>query len=426
MGQSQSQPASAARDPVSSPLSANDPQSPPTSPTSMGARRRRTLSTATAGARRRLSTFIRSKPRSNGDEFGIGEAPPRPLSFPPADAAVDQGIPSESISPNRDEQPDPLVPVNKGDSLRKRIFGRRTVAIPPSLSPHETPSPSPPTIIESPSINGYAHPGPSHAAESSTAGSKPLRLPSDLKSQTEPATSTLGQDHPTSSLPDSPTATRRGIALLSGTSAPISPASEQQATIDEDPAGTAPIPLTRTASWRSLVHQPSVENQHEMLELEIPHAIEDPPPMDWIPAAQPPPVPVPMFDPAPVPQAQNPPGPLPVVPMGTTMIIQGVVQAAEEPIRPRREPSNIPPSNVADNANDIGPSRPDSERTNVHAHLSGTFPASDSSDSPESSTRSESGNGEASGSSRVTSPVPGTTEGDSPSGAAELLSALLM
>lgn len=101
--------------------------------------------------------------------------------------------------------------------------------------------------------------------------------------------------------------------------------------------------------------------------------------------------------------------PLPVIPAGTTMIIQGVVQAAEDPARPprrRADPStsSTNPENST-NAEGVSESTADSSNapaSNAHARLTGTF-------------------GEEAEAARRSS-----QDSENPSGAAELLGALLL
>ncbi|KAG8980908.1 hypothetical protein FRB90_007411 [Tulasnella sp. 427] len=102
--------------------------------------------------------------------------------------------------------------------------------------------------------------------------------------------------------------------------------------------------------------------------------------------------------------------PLPVIPAGTTMIIQGVVQAAEDPARPPRRRPDLPPAtpNPDAPASLEGTSDPTSESStttpasNSHARLTGTF-----GDDAQNARRS-------------------SQESENPSGAAELLGALLI
>ncbi|KAG8949208.1 hypothetical protein FRC04_009007 [Tulasnella sp. 424] len=101
--------------------------------------------------------------------------------------------------------------------------------------------------------------------------------------------------------------------------------------------------------------------------------------------------------------------PLPVIPAGTTMIIQGVVQAAEDPARPprrRADPStssaNPESSTNAEGASESTADSSNAPASNAHARLTGTF-------------------GEEAEAARRSS-----QDSENPSGAAELLGALLL
>lgn len=100
--------------------------------------------------------------------------------------------------------------------------------------------------------------------------------------------------------------------------------------------------------------------------------------------------------------------PLPVIPAGTTMIIQGVVQAAEDPARPpRRRPDpptpNSEPATNGEGSSDATVDTPsNAPASNAHARLPGTF-------------------GEEAEAARRSS-----QDAENPSGAAELLGALLL
>lgn len=241
----------------------------------------------------------------------------------------------------------------------------------------------------------------------------------------------------------------------SATSDPESSDSPISALLEEDPAAVEPPALSRSASWHSLVQEPEshevdltgvdaisvgeveddgskLPSTGESMAVDIaPNNAESDPASSALeqestfdsaaselraPSLSIPEVPsLPAFGLGPSPGPVPPPSqtaiipPLPIIPAGTTMIIQGVVQAAEETGRNQRRRNDNdttarPPAPATNSTSSETASTHDSTSSsrNAHARLPGTF-------------------GDEAEVTREPAPEP-----ESPNGAAELLGALLM
>lgn len=393
MGQSHSQPQSAVVRPNRNP--ATSPETADAAPATPISRRERT--TTSDSTRKRVSAFLRGSQhkRSGSSQPTVGNGP----------TPSDPDTPTGAIAP---------LSV-RSRSLRKLFGGgskgRKSWAPPAIVTDDKVLSPAPVVDDEAGTASPEAALAPTDAQPSLASGSTPRNsslLPSEGSSPTTPSS-------------DKSLAIRE-IAMLSGSTPPPDTITsskvehvEEVPLPEEDPVVT----LSRSVSFTSLVHG---HITGDVMPLDVP-ALEDipadvptppsmepmPPILDSLPVfGSSPSLTTPLVNnlqtgssvlPSIPPPPPTIPSPLPVIPAGTTMIIQGVVQAAEERSSPRRN-NNVTTSNAprlpgADEATPVPiPQVESASDASADASASGT--------------------------------AVGNQDPDSPSGAADLLGALLM